>query len=500
MTTEFSDSTPRPELGYTGLKTSNGNVTEEFVPELKGKRANQVYKQMRYNDPIVGAILFAVQMTIRGVDWFVEPADTPNGQASADFLDTVRGDMEKSWSEVINDILTFLEYGHSVNEIVYKRRMGPNMGDRRFRSEFSDGYWGWRRLPSRAQCSIQEWVFEGDRVTQKANTVSITRGPNNNVNDLKGLVQKNPNNFREKYIARDRFLLFRTNSQLDNPEGHSLLRQAYRPWYFKTKLEEIEAIGIERDLAGLPTFFVPHQYLSPDATPEQKAAIESVKQIGTSIRNNQQGCIIFPSFFDENNNKLFDIQLLGNNSGGGKNIATDTIIHRYGSQIAQSVLADFILLGQQSVGSFALSENKVKLFFAAIGSYLDSIAEVFNKEAIPRLWRLNGFAPEDMPKLRYGQIEQHSITELGDYFGKILTEHGVQIDEGLDNWLREQVDAPAKDGPPSTQPRERINNNKLIADALIAENTNTNNPDSSGSEREPQSVTIGKELTANDWQ
>ena len=470
---DTKEAIPAPEIGYTGLNANNGMVTEEFLPELQGKKANQVYKQMKYNDPIVGAILFAVEMTIRGVDWSVTAADHPQGQEHADYLTSVMDDMEKSWSEVINDIISFLAYGFSVSEVVYKRRLGPENKDKRFRSKHTDGLWGWRRLPSRAQCSIKEWVFSGDRVKTTANMVTVQRGDSSNVNDLKGLVQSNPNTFKDKYLSREKFLLFRTNSQLDNPEGHSLLRQAYRPWFFKTRLEEIEAIGIERDLAGLPTFWVPHQYLSADATQEQRAAVESIKQIGTSIRNNQQGCIIFPMMLDELGNKLFDIELLGNNSGGGKNLPTDTVIHRYCSQIAQSVLADFILLGQQSVGSFALSENKVKLFFAAIRSYLDSIAEVFNKEAIPKLWSLNGFPMESMPKLKHGEIEKHSISELGEYFGKILTDNGVQMDDDLENWIRDRVDAPAKSGEVQLTPQERINDKKIDAGIGISPNTDS---------------------------
>lgn len=495
MTTDFKDSAPSPELGYTGLQSRNGMVTEEFLPELKGRKANQVYKQMSMNDPTVGAILFAIENTIRGVNWDVKAADHPEGEQSAEFFKTVMGDMEKPWSEVINDILSFISYGHSITEPVFKRRMGRNNPDKRFRSRHTDGMWGWRRLPSRSQCSVKEWVFQGDRVNQgPGGTVTVTRGPNSNVNDLKGMVQRNPNTLKDKYIPRERFLLFRTNSQLDNPEGKSLLRTAYRPWFFKTRLEEIEAIGIERDLNGLPTFWVPHHYLSQDATPDQRAAIDSIKKIGNSIRNNQQGCIVFPQFFDENGNKMFDIQLLGNGQGGGKAVATDTIIHRYSSQIAQTVLADFILMGQQSVGSFALSENKVKLFYSAISAYLDSIADVFNKEAIPKLWALNGFDPESMPELIYGQIERHSLQELGEYFGKLISEEGLQVDESLEGFLRDKADAPERSGPAYQTPRERIN------DASIQQEQAQEGRPEDSETAITKSTQHTRELTSSDWQ
>ena len=37
----------------------------------------------------------------------------------------------------------------------------------------------------------------------------------------------------EPLAAQWQALLFRTKSRKDNPEGRSILRNAYRPWYFK---------------------------------------------------------------------------------------------------------------------------------------------------------------------------------------------------------------------------------------------------------------------------
>ncbi|MGI6498023.1 MAG: hypothetical protein ACOX0U_04265 [Oscillospiraceae bacterium] len=52
-------------------------------------------------------------------------------------------------------------------------------------------------------------------------------------------------------------MIFRTKSRKGSPEGRSILRNAYRSWYFKRRIQEIEGIGIERDLAGFPTLTAP---------------------------------------------------------------------------------------------------------------------------------------------------------------------------------------------------------------------------------------------------
>ena len=58
--------------------------------------------------------------------------------------------------------------------------------------------------------------------------------------------------------------------------------------------------------------------------------------------------------------KLYDLTLL--QSGGQRQIDTDTIVQRYDQRIAASVLADFIMLGAHGGGSLALARTKVNFF------------------------------------------------------------------------------------------------------------------------------------------
>lgn len=437
MVLRARDTLPRvpasSEIGSTGLNEFDGVIHEEILRKLQWPLGNKVWREMSDNDSVVGAILFAVEMLIRGVKWDVESADEDDATSNErkDFVISMMDDMEKPFSEVINDILSFLPFGFSVHELVYKRRNGPQK-NKRFNSKFNDGNWAWRKLPSRAQDTIQRWVF---------------KEPKNGVpsNELKGLVQLPPQGGNEVVIPAERFLLFRVNSKKDNPESRSVLRNAYRAWFFKKRIEEIEAIGIERDLAGVPIALMPPVYMEDSATADQKAVLAAVKEIVTSIRNNEQSGIVFPLAYDENGNKLFDFKLLGRENGSGKAFDTEQVIQRYDKRIAGTILADFILLGQQSVGSFALSDNKTKLFASAIGAWLESIASVFNSQALPRLWSLNDWNPATMPKVVFGDIEKRDLEQLGDYFSKLTSSGTIMPDEDLENWLRAQADAPKRD-------------------------------------------------------
>jgi hypothetical protein len=410
------------ELGLTGLERFGGWVYEEFLPELQGQRAVQVYQEMSSNDPVIGAVLHAIEMLIRQVEWRVEPGGRSlEDMQAAHFLETCLEDMETTWEETIAEILSMLVYGWSYHEILYKVRHGQSR-DPVYNSRYSDGRIGWRGFPIRAQSSLWEWQFdENGRIL--------------------GMVQMAPPDYKLRVIPMEKALLFRTTSHKNNPEGRSVLRSAFRPWYFKKHIETIEGIGIERDLAGLPIAWVPPELLSPNASPEDRQVLESIKRIVTNVRRDEQEGIVFPLVYDENGNKVYDFGLLS--TGGTRQFNTDAVIARYDQRIAMTVLADFILLGHEQVGSFSLASSKTHLFSVALGTWLNVIAAQFNRIAIPRLFALNSFRLEKLPKLVPGDIEVPNLTELGDYITK-LAGAGMDLfpDDKLEEYLRKVANLP----------------------------------------------------------
>ena len=80
---------------------------------------------MSENDDVVGAILFAIEMLVRQTDWNVEPGgDSQADIDAAEFVESCMNDMQNTWIDTISEILSFLTFGWSYHEIVYKRRMG----------------------------------------------------------------------------------------------------------------------------------------------------------------------------------------------------------------------------------------------------------------------------------------------------------------------------------------------------------------------------------------
>lgn len=440
---EFRDVTFSPDVvGSTGLKQYGGFVVEEFVKELKGLRGMATYREMADNDPVIGAILFAINALLQQTVFKFQAADeSDKGEAGKQFAEEIFDDMSCTWQEALGEILTMFPYGFAPMEIIWKKRVGPDETDGSLKSKYTDGKIGVRALSLRAQTTLVRWVFDEDTGEPIAMVQQPIAGP---------MVQ----------IPIAKMALFRTRAERNNPEGRSILRNAYRPWYFKKRIEEIEAIGVERELAGMPLVRIPSQYLDANADTQQKAIAAAYKRLLVNIRRDRQDGILLPSDRDQSGNLKYDFELV--NSGGTRQIDTTKIVDRYDNRITASVLADFIMLGQHgSSGSRAMSTNKSDIFMTAITAYLDMICEVYNQQVISKVWKLNGMPEETMPKLTHGDIERKDLAGLAALL-TALAGAGATLfpDADLENHIREEAGLPpaAEDGegwgtqPPMDQP------------------------------------------------
>lgn len=409
------------EIGTSGLRRSGGYINEEFLAQLQGVKGFKVYREMRDNDPVVGAMLYAIDKVVTRLEWRVDGED----ERTAVFVDECLRDMSDSWDATLQNILSMLVYGWSFHEIVYKIRRGPT-GDARTHSRYSDNRIGWRKWPVRAQETLDEWMLDD-------------RG------GIRGMEQMDPSTGAQGLvrIPIEKALLFRTSTNRNNPEGYSLLRNAYRPWFYKRRIEEIEAIGIERDLAGLPMAYVPPEFLSTTASPQQKAVLQAITQIVQNVKRNEQEGIVFPSAYDEAGNRIFDLHLLS--ASGARQFDTGAVIQRYDHRIAMSLLSDFLLLGSDRVGSFALGTAKVDLWTLAVDSIAKSIAEVVNQHAIPRLLKLNAMRTDNLPTLTYGQVSSVELGEVADFVSKLSNSGVILPDQELESHLRALADLPDRD-------------------------------------------------------
>ena len=409
------------ELGRTGLSRFSGLVYEEHIKELKGAKGARIFKRMSMDDAVIASVVYAIKMLIRQVDWYVNPGgEKLEDRKKADFLKYNMDNMSMSWNDVISEVMSMLIYGWSFHEIVYKRD--------------TNGRICWRKLPIRAQESLRQWDFDkygGIEAFQQYT--------------LEGEIIK---------IPMEKGLLFRTEITKNNPEGRSLVRGAYRAWYNKSNLEDIEGIGFERGLAGYPVMYAPPQILSPNARPEEKALFEQLKKIVTGIKVDEMAGLVLPAEEIGNMKTGFKFELKAPNTGkGGMNI--NEAINRYRQEIAMTMLGDFLLLGHGAVGSYSLSSDKTNLFAMSIKALLDIICTVFNKYAVPRLFAVNSFKEGNLPKIKYTDIESPDLKNVGFFIQSLAAGGLITYDKGLENHVREMANLPPISDEGRLQPGER---------------------------------------------
>ena len=414
----------------SGLNRIGGSIQEEFLRELQFPNGLKLYDEMRKNSGVVGGFLRAIGTSFRSVNWFMLPAnDTSRAHEHAAFVESCRRDMAYPFSSFVADAITFLPFGFAAMEQWFKRRQGFKGNTP---SSFTDNKIGWGNIDLIGHESILEWAWDEDDPDR-----------------LIGLIQLAPPEFVSTLIPREKFLLFRAESEKNNPEGMSVLRQAYYHYYQMTRLEAVESISLERTGAGIPTVSLPKGATTRVEEGENSDEAAAERMVA-SVRVDEQGGVIEPfewKFRLERPAGRVDPQLF------------DLAIKRHRASMLMSVLAVFLELGTSRVGSFALAEQGRGFFEVAFESYVMAFEDCFNEEAIPLLMRLNGIT-EDLPRISHTSIAGTNLDALTTSI-KAMTESGYleQGDPLITSYLKDLMRIPQSDSieelrkPPQEKPK-----------------------------------------------
>lgn len=404
---------------------------EEFDPALRGDKALYVYREMMDNDSTVSALILTIQMLFRRVEWIVDlPADCrgiEEAEQQREFIENcLFFDMKDSFDEFISNCMMMLPYGYSLFEVVLKKRDKEN-------SLFPDGKIGIDKLSYISPFTRQRWD-----ITDKG--------------DILAFEQQAPDSAQTIVIPYSKLLHFKNQSSMGNPEGKSILRGAYRAWYYLKRVQDFESIGVERELNGVPVVSVPGEVLKKANAGDKESmlTLEGYKQVARDLRANQQAGVVIPSDVYKDaegkptSNRLVSIDLLSNR--GTRAMDTDKIITRYQQDIARSIIASFIMLGGNERGSFSLAESQQSLFLAALQAWTEVISQEFNRKLIPSLISFNGMNTDYIPYIHPGDLSPLSFDELSSAIMK-LAQAGMRLfpDDVLENKIREKGGLPLLD-------------------------------------------------------
>lgn len=427
------------EAGYNGLNVVGSVVYEECNQELRWPWCIKTFKKMAKDGTIAPAIDY-VQTMIARVPWSVE---APKGyeddlKEEMAFLRTLQGDMEHSWKNFIQQATSFVPMGFAVFEVVPRRRLT------RKGSRYNDGLIGVKKIALRSQDSIVGWKYRNkgrdlSHVIQRVNIPSNKDG-----SYIYSLVQTD-NGISDVEIPIEKCLLFRNNPEKDNPEGKSPLIGCYEAWKLKKAYEQAEKTGVAQDMNGFKVLYIPPQYMRADASEEDKAIYEYYKEMMRNAHVGTQSGFILPNIHDPNSNDrdgLFKFDVV--NVTGNKSFDIGKIIARYQKEILTALYADFLVVGQDGGGSFAMSDSKMSIARMVIESKLAEIRDVLNHKFIPMIFKWNGWSTEVYPTFEFGEIDEMDL----DTFSKALQRAaatGCVVKNGENiNAIQEKLGLPAR--------------------------------------------------------
>ena len=456
---------PVQEVGVAGSLVYAGQVREEFTQELAGQKGRETFREMRWTDSMIGSVFYAMEKLAQTVKWHVDPGDKDASEDDAKFIEEVffGEDMTHSWTDFLSETFSTLTYGWSIFEVVYKPRNGTPMtlrADKRSQthgdkvsvtmpaSRFDDGRIGIAKIAIRSQDTLYRW--------------HVAR-----TGELIAMEQQDPITAERYLIPVTKALHLTARSHRRSPEGVSLLRNCYRAWWLKKRIEHAEANGIDRDMTGLPIARLPSSVLKSNRK-EDVELVKKYEDIVSNLRQGQGAGVIIPSDMFQTTDgspshaPLVNLELMG--SPGQRTIDTDAIIHRYDRSIARTLLCDFMALGGTSQGNFALSKNLSSLFITSLMSFMDIVEQGINRQIMPTLCKLNGIKPP-LPQVRRGNVVPNDLEALATFLHQMVAVGAITLpDEELENVVRGAAGLP---DAPEMEERQKMQIEQGEVDAKV---------------------------------
>jgi len=384
--------------GVPGLTVSAGRVAESYLTIMSTlpKRV-KLWKEMR-DHPTIGTLLDACMLPVfkAGITVEVAAGNTPGDQAATEWLQGNIDSMHRqTWRSHYEDALECFWMGFYVGEIILEKR--------------GDGRMWLKNISPRAPETIEKWTWDDEGVATE-------------------VYQRRPDTKTVVPIPLSECVHIAFRGRKGNPEGESILKSLYRPWYFVKNLENTEAIGIERDVGGTPVAEI-QEGVSVDS-----GNLDKLENALKDLRNDETSYIITPPGV-----KLVPF------GGGSKMYDINQSIERWQKVSLGRVFAQFLKLGMDSVGTQSLVQGSQD-FFTLLLEYLQGYpVEVWNQQLVPYLFAHNPSAFPGMtgyPKIvggKVGKVDIEGLIKSLDTSTKAKLFTPSDTDE---DWVREQIGAP----------------------------------------------------------
>lgn len=422
-------SPPVTEKGYVnplgGIMSGWSQDGDQFetVTDLLWPRSIQTYTRMARDDSRLSSILQAISLPIRLTSWRIDPcgaSDEVTRHIADDLGLPIVGDSEErphrrskgrfSWGNHLQQALTYLQFGHSIFETVYKVENGAvRLAKLSPRPQSTIAWWNVAR--DGGLQSIEQWpagLFVGPGMSIAAPTAS-GRSP----------------------IPMDRLLVYVRDPDPGVWHGNSILRPAYKNYVLKDELLRIEAAAARRHGIGVPAAWAP-----PDESHDPERVAEYQKA-ASAYQGGSSAGIGLPA------EARFEI--LGPT---GAPMDPRRAIEYHDHQMALVALAHFLNLDGKG-GSYALASVQQDTFIQAVGAVADHIRETAQAHVIDDIVDWNWGSDEPAPRLVFDAIgSRQDATAVA--MQQLVAAGLLTPDQRLESFIRQMTGLPAPEIPGDT--------------------------------------------------
>jgi hypothetical protein len=406
MLTDPSEKPSMRELGTASASPFTSYLRSEYNSELRGQNGLRKYDEMRKSDGTVRGTLREVKTPVLSGRWFVEAAsEKDRDQRAADFVWwNLQKRLSMPWGQIVQECLLMLEFGYYMFEKVW-------IEDKWYNGTNTRDVLCWEKLAPRHPTDVVDWYFTKNGGPKYC---EFEPGPDDPWGE-------------PVPIKIEKLLVMSFDKEAGNIQGISLLRSAFKHWYYKEMLYKIDAIQKERHGIGVPVIKLPPNFTDADRTLAQA--------MGRNLRTNETAHLVLPP-----NWEVYFAKLEGQPVN-----ALESAKH-HDLQIQKNIMAPFL---DKAVGA-----DEKQTFQAACRFIAEIIADTFNKYAIPQLIGYN-FERVGVPRLRATGIgSKTDLRTLSFALRNFVGAKLIEPDDRLETYLRDVADLPPKD--PNTVRRELL--------------------------------------------
>jgi len=353
------------------------------------------YIKMRQNDGTVASLYNILTLPILANTWDIHAGEEAGGEEQAKFVrgnlmqPPNRGGMEIPMSLVLADSLRAVIEGFRLFEKIYELR---------------DGKIVYKRL-----------------ATRDSQTVTLMRGDDGGYNGAKQRTMFQ-NRWVDAEIPAWKTFLFTYGKDKNYLYGESAFKAASYHYTIKHKLYYLSNLSVQ--VGAIP----PQVITGPAETSpaDRNKILNEFRKLGVKTT------AYMPNEFERD-------QV---DAAKGR-IDPLPLIDHHNSEMARSILAQFLMLGTQSqaVGSWALSENQSDIFIIALKGLMQNLEDHINYYLIPDLIDLN-FSTPAYPEFRFNDMTSDTQQVVRGAFEQLVKSGTVReaIVRGIEGQMIDRLE------------------------------------------------------------